>query len=538
MKRILTLLTISMLFTLTGCFGSFGSGECKYEDLFEGIEHGTRENVFTFSDSYITTIDKKISKLDSSIEKDSNALLISLYFNDFFNELLYVQEQYVIIHAYSMLFPNNESIKEDLAFLSTYLIELDQMRFSYLVDLINSQHRDSFFPDYESGEYDWILEREDLYDDEYYTYQLEVTKLELEYSALLNSDNKDYDELALKLVEKVNAENKVAVKLGFDNYIDYNYSETLNREYSYDDLSSLRVASQNISDVIIDLKKYVNELEMTDEEYAKYNLLSEGSFLSQKEEFDNLALFMGSDYLTNYNYFWNNGEYYFGDENSYDAAFIQKTASQSFVMCYFGPGYYSQLQTVVHEVGHYMAALEDYSDNSYDNIDLCEFQAQANEMLLASYVYNNNLDDVSYEAFAINEVASSLSVILSSLIVSDFESVIYNKNNLQASEISGIMSDIYLEYGVTDIFRDSDEYWAATSRYLTGYYISYGISVIPSIELFFEGMSDINKAKTDYIQIMKGKDEILPTISSLGYSNPLNSNIIEELINNSYDLIK
>lgn len=538
MKRILTLLTISMLFTLTGCFGSFGSGECKYEDLFEGIEHGTRENVFTFSDSYITTIDKKISKLDSSIEKDSNALLISLYFNDFFNELLYVQEQYVIIHAYSMLFPNNESIKEDLAFLSTYLIELDQMRFSYLVDLINSQHRDSFFPDYASGEYDWILEREDLYDDEYYTYQLEVTKLELEYSALLNSDNKDYDELALKLVEKVNAENKVAMKLGFDNYIDYNYSETLNREYSYDDLSSLRVASQNISDVIIDLKKYVNELEMTDEEYAKYNLLSEGSFLSQKEEFDNLALFMGSDYLTNYNYFWNNGEYYFGDENSYDAAFIQKTASQSFVMCYFGPGYYSQLQTVVHEVGHYMAALEDYSDNSYDNIDLCEFQAQANEMLLASYVYNNNLDDVSYEAFAINEVASSLSVILSSLIVSDFESVIYNKNNLQASEISGIMSDIYLEYGVTDIFRDSDEYWAATSRYLTGYYISYGISVIPSIELFFEGMSDINKAKTDYIQIMKGKDEILPTISSLGYSNPLNSNIIEELINNSYDLIK
>lgn len=544
MKKILALIgLVATSAALTGCgildLAGTTNTDDKYADLFEDIEHGARTNIFTYADNDTQRIEGKITKLDNAISKGSNSLVISLYFNSFFSELLYVQEQYVIIHSYSMVFPNNTEMKEDVSFLLSYLLDLDRSRFDYLIQLYNSDKRADFFPDWENTDYSFLEDRDDLYDDEYYELEQSLATIELEYTSLLSVSERDYDALAVKLVEKVNVENSIATKLGYDNYIEYMYDQGLNREYEFEDLSILRTTAKlSLADTMIELREYTSSLELTSSEQADYERLSTGSFFDQREELDNLATEMGGDYLSNYNYFWEKGEYYFGTEDSFEAAYIQKTASSSFVMAYFGPGYYSQLQTVTHEVGHYMAALEDYDDGSYDNIDLCEFQAQANEMLLASYMYNNNPINKGYEAFVVEEIASALSTVIAALVVSDFEYAIYNTSNLSSSSISSIMANIYDEYGIEGYFRDSDEYWAATARYATGYYISYGISIIPSIELFFEGINDFSKAKTDYMIISKGQNEILPVIEQLNYSNPLTSNILSDLVDSSKSLIK
>ncbi|MFI3252274.1 MAG: hypothetical protein R3Y60_03940 [bacterium] len=542
MKKLLLLIgVVATAFSLTACDlpASVTKGTTdKYDSLFENMNHGTRSNKFVFTTEDYDRIENKLEKLEGFIEADSNATMMLLYFNSFFEEFLFVQEQYALIYAYSNCFPNNTEIAADFSNIKTLLLKLDEKRFEYLIAFTKSKFVYTFFPDWDTADYSILTDRDTLYDAEYYELEQKLSTIEIEYNVLLSVTTKDYDALAAKLVEKVEVENKIATKLGYTNYIEYMYEYSLRREYEYSDLSDIRTYSkQNIGQTIISLKESLDNLNLSSEETSKFETLSNGSFWGQEDEFKSLATEMGGDYLSNYNYFWDNGEYYFGDEDSFDAAYCQKTMSQNFTLAYFGSGYYSSLNTVVHEVGHYMAAQEDYKDGSYDNVCLAEFQAQSNEMLLTAYMYNNNSTNKGYYAHAVTELYGGLSVVLASLIVSDFEYEIYNKTNLSASHISSTMANIYADYGVESFMRDSDEYWAATARYATGYYISYGISIIPSMELFFVAIDDFDQAKLDYDIIMKGEDYILPTLETLNYSSPLSSSTLSSLINKCNEFI-
>lgn len=525
MKKILALaLTVATSLTLSGCF--FSSTECKYDDLFENEVHGVRNNVFTFSDDDTQRIDGVISDMYSLIQKDSSALFMSYKFNSYFEEMCFVQEQYGIINVYSSMFPTNEDIIEDKLNVKTYYLELVQDYYNFLIAFTKSQHVNSFFGD---SDYSWITDREDLYDDEYYELEQKQAVLSIEYETLLAVDELDIDLLSAKLVEIVEVDNDIAFKLGYDNYLDYMYEDGFNREYVYSDLSIMKNSvKSNVVDTIETLELAFDEYDNSTK--AHVSSLSSGSYFDNNSHFEDLATYMDGDYLKYFNHFWSNGEYYFGNDNSQKAAYMSKTMSQNFTMAYFGPGAYSSLSTVTHEVGHYMAAQVDYVDGSYDNIDLCEAQAQANEMLLSAFMYTNDDSDI-YKLYALSELRSGLSTILASLIVSDFEYEIYTKNNLIASDVSTIMSGIYANYDVEDMFRDSDEYWPVVFRYTSGYYISYGISILPALELFFETIDDLAQGKADYFVILNGQSQLLSVIDDLEYSDPLTEDVVLSICN-------
>lgn len=535
MKKILSLaLLIGGISGLAGC--SLNSSECKYEDLFVDEVHGVRNNVFTFNDDNKTKIEEKIESLKTAIETSSSAFSISAKLNSYMDEIYFVQEQYAIINVYSCMFPNNEDIIADKLFLKTYYLELLEEYYDSLIALTKSDHRDTFFPDWDTTDYSWITDREDLYDEEYYTLEQKQATLSIEYEVLLADEELDIDALSAKLVEIVNVDNSLATKLGYSNYLEYTYADVFTREYEYSDLSVMRTNTKEyVGDAVELLSDYMTEAFSSEIGQSLYASLY-GSYFDQNTNFEDLATYMGGDYEKYFNHFWDSGEYYFGNENSSNGAFVGKTMSQEFTVAYFGPGSYSSLSTVSHEVAHYMAAQVDYKDGSFDNTDLAEAQAQANEMLLAAFMYDTD-DSYLNEANAVAQLYTGMTTLLQGMIVSDFENTIYTKNNLQASEVSSVMSDLYTEYGVDEVFKDSDTYWPFIFNYYSGYYISYGISIVPSLELFFVAIDDLDQAKSDYFVILNGQNQLLSVIDDLGYSDPLNSNVVKELCDKVIDFI-
>ncbi len=522
MKRLLSLaLLVTSSFVLTGCFSS--STECKYDDLFKDEVHGARKYVFTFGDDDVDRIESKTNSLNSSVSADSNAYSISANLNSLVSEIYDTQEQYAIINVYSSMFPLNEDILADKLSVYSIYLELFETYNDTLIALTKSQFKYSFFPDWDTADYSWLTDKEELYDAEYYALEQEQAKLGIEYDSLLAQTTLDYNAIYSKMVEIVEVDNKVAVKLGYNNYLDYTYETTFNREYDYTDLSIMRENTKTYtSDAISTMQTYYNELGVTATVGA--TLMENNSYFDYNENLEDLASYMGGDYEKYFNHFWSDGEYYFGNQSSMQGAFVGKTSSTNFTVAYFGPGSYSSLSTVTHEIGHYMAAQVDYVDGSRDNIDLCEAQAQANELLLAAYMLEENDGDV-YEAYAVSQLYNSLMTIIQGVLVADFEYELYTKNNLVAGDVAGIMTSLASEYGLTP----SEYYAPAVFNYYSGYYISYGVSIIPAIELFFVAIDDLDAAKADYFTILKGKDQLLGVIDDLGYSSPITTNIVKEL---------
>lgn len=523
-KLLLIVLTTISLFTITGCTTS---SDCKYADLFVGANTGIRKNVFDFEESQIDRIDGKVESMNEVVVKDSSQLQMTLKFNSFVSEMKYVNEQVQLITVYSSMFPTNESIIADKLLVSSYQLELFEIYYDTLIAFTKSQYRDSFFPNWDTTDYSHITDREEYYNEEYYALEQNQSTLAIEYDYLLAQSPRDLDAISEKLVEIVENDNLIANVFGYDSYIDYTYENVFSRDYLYEDLTTFTSnVKQNASSVVDVITTYVTNLDNTTK--SSLNSLINDSYFSHNENLEDLAKYIGGEYESNFNHFWNNGEYYFGNENSSSAAYVGKTMSQDFTVAYFGPGRYSSLTTVSHEIAHYMAAQIDYKDGSSDNHDLAEAQAQANELLLSAFMLKNN-DNKINEAYAVNQLYTSVTTLLQSVIVSDFENIIYTTKDLKAEDISGIMSDLYVEYGVDEIFRDSDEYWPAIFRYYSGYYISYGISVVTALELFFVSQEDFDAAKTDYFTILNGKNKLSIVTNELQYSNPLTTNVIAEL---------
>lgn len=529
MKRILSAILLVITSTSLVACGFFSNDVCKYEDLFKGEIHGARNNVFTYTDEDTTRIKETVESIQDSIDANHSALSLTLKFNSFFSEMTYVNEQFVVINLYASMFPNNEDIIEDLTFIKTFYLELAEHYYEFLIAFMNSEHKDTFFNGWSDEDFEFLIQREELYDDEYYALEQKQATLDIEYTILLSQPSFDLEAISKKVVEIVNIDNEIANKLGYDNYLDYMYEGAFNREYEYEDLSIMRTsAKSNASEVLTLLDNEISEL--SNSTISSLLNLTNGSYFDNKDNFESLAKYMGGDYEKYFNHFWDSGEYYFGNEQSSAGAFVQKTLSSNFIGAYFGPGSYSSLSTVVHEVGHYMAGCVDYTDGSFDNIDLAEAQAQSNEMLMAAYMLDTNDNDIN-NAYATYQLYTGVSVIISGLLVADFEYELYTKNNLVYTDVSSIMSNIYDEYNVNDIFRDSDDYWPRVFAYTSGYYISYAVSVVPALELFFEAVDDLDKAKADYMIILNGQNQLLNVIDTLGYSSPIDTNIIEVICN-------
>ncbi len=534
MKKILSIVIIlSSIFVISGCSKNEND---IFGYLFTDEIVGARNCVYTLTDEEKDDISSRITKLEGYLEKDSSYILISVTLSNLMNNLFYINEQYVIIYTYYSMFPSNLEIYSEYLDTVALQSQVFQCYNQSLVALLDSKYRDDLLNGWTEEEIKVLEDRRDLYDDEYYKLEEEATNLQIKFDYSLSNESYE-DEIEEIFIDLVGKKNEIAVKLGYDNNLEYAYNDYFNREFSYDELSNFNSIIKN--DLIPALSRIGEKIDnyvVTDESlYEKINPYSVYEIYNDKSEMNKLADYLGGDYLENYNYFWKNGEYYFGNTNSKKAAYKFSSISDNVLLAYFGPGYYSNLYVFSHEFGHYAAGIEDMKDDSNDNLELAEFQAQANEYLLSSFMYQNNKNNDTYKLASLEKLYSGLESIFSTTMINEFEYRVYSSNNLTVDYLKSIMEDVLNDYNALDLYNSYtstslDNFWQLRAGSNPCYYIAYAISLVPSIEMYFVALDDLESTIDIYDTIMKGQNYLFPVLEDINFSNPIETNILSELI--------
>ena len=169
--------------------------------------------------------------------------------------------------------------------------------------------------------------------------------------------------------------------------------------------------------------------------------------------------------------------------------------------CYFGPGYQDAF-TMIHELGHYYADLE--NDTSWLSFDLCEVHSQGNEMLFLSYLGTELAPDV-FAALEAYKLYYFVDTIVQATLMDDFEERVYNlsfEEDYSTEDFDEIMHEVIRSYGIDD----GDDYtyaclewlWRNVSISSPVYYISYATSAMASLSLYSQSVMDHESALESY----------------------------------------
>ncbi len=418
---------------------------------------------------------------------------------DALDEIAYnIQNQATIAEILYYYDKSDEEAVEDYLFSSEVSTEITSEYIGFLVNLYNSGAYEEYFND--------LLDIELRYLE---CYSDETTELEIRNSEILTEfydsqvGGNFEDEMGALYTEFVKNSNEIAVKHGFANNYDYASTFSYKREYSKEEREKYRelvkeyiIPLYNMSYVWYEEAYYGlsrRERKIVDALIAdKYNELDvdyvNGYFEALPEDSKN-----GMQHM------FKNETYYMTDNlNALQGAF---TVDIRTPYCYFGPGYQDAF-TVIHEIGHYYADLN--NDTSWLCFDLCEVHSQGNEMLFLNYL-GTVLDPKVFEALEAYKLYAFINTIVQATLMDNFEEIVYNlsfEESYTTADFDEIMHEVIRSYGIDD----SDEYtyasldwlWRNVSIGSPVYYISYGTSAMAALSLYGQSVVDFDSALESY----------------------------------------
>lgn len=366
-----------------------------------------------------------------------------------------------------------------------------------------------------------------------------VVTLQTQYNDFTDEQifGSDYDELYTELVQTLNGVGKI---YGFDNYLDYSYAYEYSRDYTpadtlrYFSLLSDGVveAAEKSSDNLYSASNSINNQRMNE-----LDGILEDSFTSPTAQavLDGFYRSLGDDIYKIYKHLINDGYYYIAkSENAYAGAFTNYFNTISEPYMYFSTGY-DTVNTFVHEFGHYCRFY--LSGNNDDaSYELLETHSQGAEWLFASYI-SKSLTGNEKSYFVNSKFSNnSYSILLCAIVgaaeidvytLKDFSSVDYNAIvKARSAEIWGnAFPEVF--YGYT-----RPEYYF---RYVTvtspGYYISYSVSLISSLEVYVQGIDSYESAVSAYMSLLNTDSLYVEALEEAGLGSPFDKATIESVCN-------
>lgn len=338
-------------------------------------------------------------------------------------------------------------------------------------------------------------------------------------NAEINKINKYYNDLYAKYGEFVNANNAIAKQSGYDNYMDYAYAEVYNREYTPQDVATMRnYVKQYIAPILIKVQEQYDEY-FPSSGYSSYASSSAQNFVNL---FSSEVSVFGSDsnsrtvvnYIADYfksmtsttsnqsiNYFtaaneiFKNGNYYTGTE---DGAYTYWIGNANTSIVYFGERYVDAF-TFVHEFGHYYNGI--YNGSMELSMDHDETQSQGDEMMFLAWL-KHSLGSQNAEGIAMLECKQLLNILITIVqccAVDEFEQAVYSnsygtgqyKNGIDSSDYGDLYVEILESYCNGKVFNEYDyDYWMYVCVDSAAYYISYAMSALPSLEIFVKSQQN------------------------------------------------
>ncbi len=318
------------------------------------------------------------------------------------------------------------------------------------------------------------------------------------YTELEHARNQKAVEVYCQLV-KVRTE--IAREAGYDNYVDYAYRETYNRDYTLEDIRWVWDAAKEyivpMEEMVIDS---INSRELRGlHRYARS---------SGEEILDAIQPYMGRidpdlgetfDFMRRYHLYdieYSDSKLFTG----YTVSLPQYGTAFIFNQPY---GNYQDYIDTIHEFGHFNETFHCAQHDLWAdfNIDVAEIHSQGLTLLFTEYA--DELFGEYGEAFSHVILWSMLGSITDGCLYDEFQATVYQNPDMTPEEINSLYKRLAEQYGY-QFGKDEEAYdWIDVSHNFQSplYYISYATSALSSLDLWLVSLENRDEAVDIYLEL-------------------------------------
>ena len=331
--------------------------------------------------------------------------------------------------------------------------------------------------------------------------------------------------------EMISTRKEIAEAEGYDTYTDYCYDVNYGRDFTGEDIAALR---QTIKE---ELKPLYDQLTMM-QYMNEYNTdLDEP--MTGEEIVDTLAERIGNvhpelseafEYLREHKLYCIDS-----DEDMVDVGFTSDLPEYGSAFIFDKTdGTIHDLETVVHEFGHFNAAYHARQNVLTDSllVDVAEIQSQGLEMLFMDEMKEILPDDP--EGLELYLVLNMLDSVLTGFEYDEFQQEIYAGDDMTQEELNRLAMDVDNKY--TQLFFDDngEAYeWVMINHTFTSplYYIGYATSALSALDIWSQSLEDRDDAVDKYMKLSAVPPDMpyQEATTSCGLRNMLEPESIREL---------
>ena len=511
------------------------------EEKFDrGANSLTRKDLLAMYTLTKEEVDAAMASLDTMVEVSKtaeNVDEIDAAYEEFEAAFYHIAEQMTI--ATLIYYCNTSDEEASTRYLDTqdmfYDLQ-DKYMQSCRTMYLESPHAAEFFADWSEQAIQEMLE----YDPTIVAVKKEIEELQVQYDNL--DDNAyDFDDASVEIYKQLIVKNnQVAALNGYDNYYDYASKNVYGRDYTAEDLALFRqyviqYVVPNFSKVYSDFEGWRN---LSTTKQNNFREFVAGNFDAGKKNYllmylDSLEGTMGENMR---HMFDNKNCVFSNNKNSHPTAFQTYLYESETPFCLFGSDGQSA-STMVHEIGHYYAAV---TNNDINNYDLCETHSQGNEFLFLKYCEGKISSSIYPYVRAYNLVNAGYVMILAT-IVDEFEQRVYALDDetvasMTSEDFDAIMTSVCEPYGgvdwVSSNISDPLDYWRQVVISNPVYYISYAVSAVAAVEIFAIAEEDYDAALTYYTALVEGvteEDGFLGALTKAGLTTPFEEETFKKI---------
>lgn len=441
-----------------------------------------------FDETVLNRIENRFGKIDEILaDNDSSrsAALIALY-NQQMNDVYYLRdhETFAAIEYYTDTTSTeaDEQYKRLTELQTGYTVKL----YKLYRRIYESAYAEDFYKEWDKEDIAEALTLSDQYNEKFETLTNKRNDYVREYQKH-NLSDKDYLTSTAEIYEKIVQNNReIAKDAGYDYFPDYSYEWEYGRNYSPKDAEKV---FEYVKEYVVPLSIYLHDSIVESGNAAKIDEAFsplKNKTVGKETLVDTLTPYytaLGGSSLEHFDSFLDNYIAVNG-KNSLRAAFTTYLLYYDHPLCFFGPDDQSLL-TYVHEQGHYIAFEK---SGNVESVDLCEVHSQGNEWLYLNYI-KGNYDKELYQSMIEYSLFDELLSVILCTCCDAFERYVYAHPELTSADYDKVYIDMAKELGayeflIKNLTIKPEEYWHRAIVSNSMYYLSYAVSLIPSIELF------------------------------------------------------
>ena len=514
MKNYLKKIIISILIF---CISTFTLSACTF------TFNGQKRDVLTFSLTRqdVDNFNEVVKVTKEKLPKATSILSANSYVSDLVNGMTFITEQNYVAQILYFADTSNKQNEENFNFATEAYNTARAGYIDVLKTLWNSNSvlKEALFQGMTEEEINVFINVPDS-----------VIELKNENNELLN----DYyalsdDEIELGTgpiyAKMITNYNKIASISNFENYYHYASNYSYERDYEVSELSKMLTYVKNyVKPLFLQLRSRFQAVysSLSEAEKVTVSKINSGSYNEQPVNYvSRYVSSLPTPAKNGMNDMFKNNNYLVStNENALKGAFTVSLPYSKIPFCYFGPNY-SNVFTIVHELGHYYANL--YNSSAEIPLDIAEIHSQANEMMLLVFL-KQELSPNVYEAVKLSSVLDVLSACLISTLMNEFEMRVFSTNveNYTSNDFNAIMNDVVNDFDysfVTNyLTKNINEYWKRAIVQQPCYYISYAVSGISALGLYSEASvsnEGYQNALNKYINLCQNADLSLGLLATL-----------------------